>query len=288
VEGLVKIALNAQKAREMAGEAGLFPAGNWKWALRNLRGERGDLLEGRELAEAKEGLGKLPNNIRQKFNSLARGAGYNKEVGGVARENTPIGQLFNGKVNRNDIVPGTRMGDISTGDQISVDNVGHLINQEGNDYDEIFDKFKGITHDVHTHPYKSSWKHQNAAAATDKAIEPLQEFAEFYPKGYIEQAKKRTLAENHASLGVGQTDHRLVQPSGLFSRKSEPGAYSKDNVEELLGQETGDYKGMALQRIYNPNAKSTILDPLFGNESVHKARPQGLRSVYFKNQGQYN
>lgn len=53
-EGLVKQALNAQKAREMAKKVGVIadPDSNWKYALRNLRDGRGNPLEGQARREA--------------------------------------------------------------------------------------------------------------------------------------------------------------------------------------------------------------------------------------------
>lgn len=53
-EGLVKEALNAQKAREMAKKVGVIadPDSNWKYALRNLRDGRGNPLEGQAKREA--------------------------------------------------------------------------------------------------------------------------------------------------------------------------------------------------------------------------------------------
>lgn len=53
-EGLVKQALNAQKAREMAKKVGVIadPDSNWKYALRNLRDGRGNPLEGQAKREA--------------------------------------------------------------------------------------------------------------------------------------------------------------------------------------------------------------------------------------------
>lgn len=80
--GLAKMALNAQKAREMAGQAGLYPVGNWKWALRNLRNGQGNLLHGRELTEAKNGIGSLSNNDYHAVQKMHRQVPPGVEISG--------------------------------------------------------------------------------------------------------------------------------------------------------------------------------------------------------------
>lgn len=84
-----KIALNALKARQLAKEVGLIPHHNsqWKWALRQLRqpnpeGVVGKKLmqEGRELAESKLRIGKLPNNKLQRLLSQERKFGGGNEA----------------------------------------------------------------------------------------------------------------------------------------------------------------------------------------------------------------
>jgi hypothetical protein len=70
-EQIEKTALNAQKAHAMAKEVGLFPEGQWKWALRKLRNMRtGETLKGKELASAKRGMGSMSNNVWQKIKRL--------------------------------------------------------------------------------------------------------------------------------------------------------------------------------------------------------------------------
>jgi hypothetical protein len=78
-----KTALNAQKAREMAKGLGLVTDGDWRWALRNLRNMKtGDVLKGRELAEAKRKMGAMSNNAWQKVKSKTRGLASKTEIGG--------------------------------------------------------------------------------------------------------------------------------------------------------------------------------------------------------------
>ncbi|MDF2841622.1 MAG: hypothetical protein K0R00_48 [Herbinix sp.] len=69
---IYKEALTASKAHEIAKKVRLVPDGNWKWALRKLRDRKGNALAGRELAEAKMGLGDVSNNAYQKIKSTSR------------------------------------------------------------------------------------------------------------------------------------------------------------------------------------------------------------------------
>ena len=73
-----KEALNALKARAMAHEAGVVvdPDTQWKWALRQFRGKRGELLQGRDRSKVLDRLMGNPaagnNNFRQAIQSEQR------------------------------------------------------------------------------------------------------------------------------------------------------------------------------------------------------------------------
>lgn len=85
-----KTALNAQKARRMAQEAGIFPEGAWKFALRKSRNMKtGELLKGKELADAHKKLGKIPNNEWNYIKAFDRKFLPRTEIGGVIK-NTGI------------------------------------------------------------------------------------------------------------------------------------------------------------------------------------------------------
>jgi len=97
---MIKYALNALKARELAKSVGLIPhpQSQWKWALRNMRktnpaGIKGAPLmqAGRELAKTKERIGKLPNNVAQKMKALSRKQRLGVEVGLTDKNNILIG-----------------------------------------------------------------------------------------------------------------------------------------------------------------------------------------------------
>lgn len=116
---LTKLALNAQSARSMAKEVGLFPEGNWKWGLRNLRDGRGNPLQGRELQQAKQNLGSLSNNEYNQIQAAQRKAkNSNIEV----------------------------MGDFDTTNKMNG------VIQGGEGYVEIPDRHYPNKRSVHTHP----------------------------------------------------------------------------------------------------------------------------------------
>lgn len=285
--GLIKVALNAQKAREMAEQVGLQPHGNWKWALRNLRDGSGNPLEGRTLAEAKEQMGKMPNNARQAVQSVARRVGGHKEVGAVVPTGETMNSALKGRVNTNVLKENTSPGNFEIGDAQSVNNVQRYLNEYGSSMDEIFGGLKGLGHDIHTHPHASMKKHMNPEKMTNKAFDDLGENIQYYDADTLKVMRERTLGQARDAQGIGTTGPRLVQPSGESIKLQAPKDYTPGTEFSAMNNEIGDYKGYVLQSMQNPNVKSTIYDPLYGNESVHKVRPDGLRSVYFKNQGIY-
>ena len=79
-----KQALTAENARVMAKKVGLIPEGQWKWALRNMRGAKGKLLEGKELGQAKKKLGSLSNNDYQNVISTEK---HHGRLGGEVSSN---------------------------------------------------------------------------------------------------------------------------------------------------------------------------------------------------------
>jgi hypothetical protein len=292
MEGLHKIALNAMKAREMASAAGLHPFGNWKWALRNLRDNRGNLMQGRELSEAKEGLGKLPNNVRQKVQSVARMAGNNKEIGMAATESTPLTRFSDRKFDRNTIKGETTVRGVKIGDEEGVRLYEDFIDS-GHPYNADNYKDVGmITHDVHTHPLTTALRHMDPTKKIEKMKTTYPELAADPTKKtlFSRQRKNYEDAKAKGSPGPG-----LVVPSGQLGAGANPGFYQKlfqrdpdEAIKSLANEEGGDYAVYNVKSFFNPTSKSTIYDPMHGNESVHVARPKGMRSVYFKNQGQYN
>ncbi len=81
IPSIVKVGLNAQKARQLAKSVGIIPheKSQWQWALRQLRKANPKgiknaplVMQGKELSKAKERIGKLPNNQLQKLKALQR------------------------------------------------------------------------------------------------------------------------------------------------------------------------------------------------------------------------
>ena len=76
---MIKQALSAEKARLLADKLGIIPhsESQWKWALRKLKPF---IDKPKELAKAKERIGKLSNRERQLLQVAARKAGLGQEV----------------------------------------------------------------------------------------------------------------------------------------------------------------------------------------------------------------
>jgi len=96
---LEKIALNAQKARDMAKAVGVIPdpRSSWKYALRNLRDTRGNPLQGRQLSEGRTRLGDLSNNAYNKTKALDRDGGSRHiEYAGNVDSNGKLSSIVTG------------------------------------------------------------------------------------------------------------------------------------------------------------------------------------------------
>lgn len=286
---LDKQALDAMKARQMAQSVGLVPhpGSQWKWALRNMRDGQGNLLEGRELAEAKESIGKMPNNIRQKLQSVSRATGHRYEVATVLNDDPEWTKEFSnykfkvfgekdkfkqmlrdklktiretqGSLPQTDgKVPGGAMSKL-----LEKGTFKHLVDlkdsQRGNFYIGDEGGIKGSymekltdplnTASIHTHPFSSAAKFDS----------------------------------NPEASRTGINGPALVSPSAHpdnFKQKIKEYA-SENNGKQLFADGYGgDYQ--IFQEL--PHMKHNIYDPIFGNEGIHKIRPQGMRSLYFKNQ----
>lgn len=109
---IMKVALDAVKARALAEKAGIIahPQSNWKWALRQIRAKNPTgayqsaddlILKGKELAKAKEKIGLLPNNARQKIKAISR-----KQKPGVEVAYTGKGRAIVGGDGHVGLIPG--------------------------------------------------------------------------------------------------------------------------------------------------------------------------------------
>lgn len=241
VDGIEKTALNAQKAREMAKKVGLIPEGQWKWALRKLRDGRGNPLPGKELAKAKEDIGLIPNNAKQKIDSINRRVSSNKELMGA--------------------MEGNKIKNLLAGDTTSI-----FVPKDS--------ESKIVGHEFHTHPVDAS-------------------------RGELRQnMRDPQMSERERSEDILRGGHRTTKPSGANAEEIQQlmnkykktkgkgvfdiDTYNKETFGDYLGANTlGDTGLFALRSTHNPNYKHTIYSPDNNHQSVHKLRPQGLRSVYF-------
>lgn len=145
-KGFTKIALNAQKARELAKQYGLVPEGAWKWGLRNLR-------QGRTPQQLGMAPKKMVDAARRIGADVESGALWGKGVsGGIGQlgQGAQAGYLFGGTGWASDFVKRNKDtlfdGKISSGKR-KLDLLGKL----NNDYLKIQRKFHGMN-TLHTHP----------------------------------------------------------------------------------------------------------------------------------------
>ena len=85
---LIKLALNALKAHQLAKEVGLIPEPDsaWTGALKHLRDSKGNALKGEALAKKRVELGDLSNNGYQKIVSKTRKLAPDTEMAGTVGE----------------------------------------------------------------------------------------------------------------------------------------------------------------------------------------------------------
>jgi len=283
-ERLTKIALNALDARNMAKSVGLQPAGNWKWALRSLRDGRGNVLQGKELATAKEGLGKMPNNLRQTLNSSSRQMGGRTEIATHADK-------VEGKLLYTKKAPSLK---------------------EPNYYDySPLPKPPGSS--INKHPFKNDFYTDGISVGGEFKGYPyvVQDGGEHHIRVHTHAFKNNDINNKRPEFKrAGHKDWRITTPSGSLNFAQELSEKRRNNITKLRENKlnggegvsrtdngipdwsglpsstTGDMSGIT--RNYPELTHEVIYDPIHGNEGVHKMRPQGLRSIYFKNQGLYN
>lgn len=96
-----KTALNAQKARILAKSVGVIPhpESQWKWAVSLFRKKNPSglkntplMMSGKELSDAKNKMGLIPNNLKQKLISAQRRAGGLSEAGLTVKGDIVVGK----------------------------------------------------------------------------------------------------------------------------------------------------------------------------------------------------
>jgi hypothetical protein len=295
---LSKQALDALKARTMAKSLGLIPhpGSQWKWALRNMRDGQGNPLEGKALAETKEDMGKMPNNVRQKLQSVSRATGHRMEIGTFLKNDPEWEQSLNQH-------------------QLNLRSEGDFYRQSNN----RTGSFKSIT--AARPPQKQGFLSRLFGNNSTKAsIEPEINKPKIYPGIAKLKNTRRGPFFIGDEAGVGTKFERMLDdPKNKVSIHTHPfySAHQFSSIPELrrtgfngpsLVSPSGDPKNFKQEiedylaadkentlddiKLYGdysafsqlPHMTHNIYDPNFGNEGVHKARPQGMRSIYFQNQ----
>jgi len=261
---MMKTALNAQKARSLAKSVGLIPheKSQWRWALKQMRkanpsGVKGAplMMKGKELAKAKERMGKLPNNERQIMSSLSRKQRQGVEIGKTVKNKYRRGNV--GFVSGDDLKAHThpRFNRIS-----NMDKAKRKIDPR---YKEIANRTmyaspSGALYDYNRGSYE---KHLMRGKSYDNAVKRLEKIKQNNPKDlkYYLSKKRRN--------SVKKIDRRIIKTKNN-------GRYN----ELMTGRGDSDAAGI---RDYGKT--HNILAP--GVEGVHKSRlklPRAIRSVYFK------
>ena len=261
-----KTALNAQKARAMAYNAGLFPEGQWRWALRKLRDSRGNLLQGKAMADKKLEMGAIRNNDYQNLKQFSNhytagsysGSPYahkGTEIGGALHTNPVLrGKIVDmdiGYRGTGSVDPGTNARDIiednlhsfhthpSVGRIALVNEVRQrIVNARGKLLDE-------------------SWKQDNPIAA------------------YKLPAELQKHEHNLKRFNKSGRNPLLTEPSGnvqIFSGSRRKLAVGEGDKGAFLARAKKDNNG-TLDSIFAPHTDI---------EGIHKVKDTGkLRSIYF-------
>jgi hypothetical protein len=273
-----KTALNAQKARAMAHDAGLFPEGQWQWALRNLRDSRGDLLQGKALADKKLGMGAIRNNDYQMLKRYEEKHGHgsipftphyddkdNPVITDAIRNSG--GTEFGGVINRDHSIASLGAGERGENSINAISPAGQRI-------------LRGGQHTFHTHPGGSRIKYRSG-------YKPFLQQGTLYHYGF-----------NHAQMHPELVDKKpekfiewgrrydSIRPQ-IASAYAENKRFAKNTP--LISQPSGIYGhgsggdlNMFRVRADMGYPMNSIFTPSKNIEGIHKIRhDDSLRSVYF-------
>lgn len=239
-----KTALTAQKARDMAKSIGLIPEGQWKWALRKLKGKVGNE---KALSEAKAKLGSLSNHELQALDRASRKAGGHKEVGAGVE----------GKIHKKDIVTGSEGG-------------------------VPFDFDQMLSRTVHTHPIAGEILNKSYAKDPVKFVKDyLKSMGQPPNKAMVKKierafSKSPALAKLNVSTAerlIGK-NYKTVSPSGNLPSKVDSGISGDFALYQANRRSNNIYSPeLRLEGIYKVK---TALNPKNSNMPEFKAR-----SIYF-------
>lgn len=301
VASLLKEALNAQKARQMAEQVGVIPdpESAWKYALRNLRDGRGDPLQGRALSEKRIELGDVSNNAFQKIRSVDR----------------KLGKTTTGE-------KGITTGTEFTGDVDTKGNVGEL--RKG-----VLGQVPGeILGNMHTHP--SEYSKTNAILADrisaglgrtgnpHRIAKPSGDYSNplnFHSEYLIDaegsrqvldtrikayESSKNALLKSKSDLdfmknALGSSHPDVVSGNEKFNRQahalSDLGNALSDKVRDVTTDLIDKHPNLTHQQHTYPQADHSIFSkktginrvvaPKVGTVTANKIGKTGLRTTYF-------
>jgi len=247
---MIKLALRAEKARLLADKLGIIPhsESQWKWALRKLRPF---VDKPKELAKAKERIGKLSNNAKQRLLATLRKRGLGQEV------------LL------------TSNGNVLSGDK-------------GTYEIRIIEELPEII--GHTHPAGGKVLLQQHLKELAKKAPGGEESDSFYwrfeggRENFKELSRLKDIVLKASPSGINydynpikyKVENKILKSTGIF------GPSQRRRYNRLKGN-TRLSENLDMGVIKQLDKSHSILAP--GVEGVHKYReklPRAVRSVYFK------
>ncbi len=282
---LVKIALNAQKARKMAESVGIIPDGAWKYALRNVRNGKGEVLQGEALNAAKEKLGDIrPGALKQILEHQERArlkAGIKDvEISGRVQGDKVDGLIYGDKPgsvkyrpSQNfHTHPGTksdfeRLSREMPTDRFSPDMREHLLaNPSG--------ASKQITTNNSKH-FVDSVQARHELDSLYKEVLPIEKELIKYKNinPVPSDIRNRVVELNNSKMSI-LSDPILVNREGEILAE-----FKKKHLNRPIYSLSKDSDLFVFSHTKKPNI---IVAPDIGVHSVSKFRPEGVRTVYFK------
>ena len=275
---LIKVALNAQKAREMAKRVGIIPdhLSQWKWGLRHLRDNRGEALTGKALEKAKiKRLGAMSEKSWDKLKKITSKVGPGIETAAIVDKTGRIRKIRAGTE------PGYAPLDAKFFSHIKKTDGSFLHTHPD------FRKSKELRKEVAIakkqdpsvkyeleNRLSSSNKHRNASSSGSLT------HAKQNPKSMAEKKKQiKYILKNHPKIKA-KLEKALRDPTDKDMQK-----YMKVATREgekykgiTLNDRTNDFSTMAKYRL---NKNYSIASPHVKTEAVHKVRgvPSGEKDM---------
>ena len=270
-----KVALNAQKARAMAHDAGLFPEGQWQWALRKLRDSRGNLLEGKALADKKLDMGAVDNNSYQYLKRVNR-----KYVPGTYHAGEEEAAENAWAAQPKDSYQGTEIGGVINTNKHFIGDLG-MGSRGGGSIPKgmrAYDLLIKYRHGFHTHPQTGRVVSNSIARAN--ILDAKEGIEEQYDNPEMQKRLRALIKYDTERMkrNVKGRNPLLASPSGNLYQPGE-GLYDRDEIYSTGGDLKGFYERA---KDSNNRTLETIFAPDIDVEGIHKVKNNGgVRSIYF-------